>query len=525
MARLGIDFGTTNTVVVCSDRGRYPVVPHVVDTAIGQIVRDVFPSLVAYEHATGRFLYGPDAERCLARPGAHEHYSVIRSIKRLLRDYGGGGRVGADIRPGGFDTAEVLRGFADAVRASMRRAGVLRDDEPLHAVLTWPANANGAQRYVTRTCFRDAGFEVIGTLNEPSAAAIEYADRAVHGHRTAARRLAATVAIFDFGGGTFDASLVRIDGTTFTVLDSTGIGELGGDDLDDTLARMFAEAMHADFDALPRLRRELLLRHACQQKESIASGVVRSLTLLPADVGLRGDACTVTVAAYFRRLQPVIAPAVDALAAMVNGPAARAAGVGPGQVAAVYLVGGSSKLPLVAELIAARLPGVRLVVSDKPFTATAMGAAIYSSECVNLHEILSRHFGVLRLADHGAREYFAPIFPAGTRLPARGAAPLQRRVEYSPRHNIGHLRYFECAGIDDRGRPGAGARAWSDVLFPYDPSIPVDDPLSATQVAARDDLAEEAVCETYACDSDGVITVHLTRRRDGQSRAFEIFRN
>jgi molecular chaperone DnaK len=525
MARVGIDFGTTNTVVVYSDRGRYPVVPHVVDTAIGQIVRDVFPSLLAYEHETGRFLYGPDAERCLARPAAHQRYSVIRSIKRLLRDYAGGGRIGTDIRPGGFDMADMLRGFAEALRASVLRAGVLPDDSPLQAVLTWPANANGAQRYVTRTCFKDAGFEVIGTLNEPSAAAIEYADRAVRGNRTAARRLAGTVAIFDFGGGTFDASLVRIDGSLFTVIDATGIGELGGDDLDETLARMFAEKMRADFDTLPRLRKDLLLRHACQQKESIASGVVRSLTVLPADVGLSGDACTVTVAAYFRRLQPVITPAVEALVALVNGSAARAAGVDPAQIEAVYLVGGSSKLPLVGKMIATRLPGVRLVVSDKPFTATAMGAAIYSSECVSLQEILSRHFGVLRLADHGAREYFAPIFPAGTRLPPRGGAPLEQRVEYSPRHNIGHLRYFECAGVDDRGRPGAGVRAWSDVLFPYDPSIPVEHQLSATEIAAREDLAEDAVCETYACDSDGVITVHLTRRRDGQTRAFEIFRN
>ena len=151
------------------------------------------------------------------------------------------------------------------LRDSILRAGMLPADEPLQAVLTWPANANGAQRYVTRRCFKDAGFDVSGTLNEPTAAAIEFADRAVRGNRTAARRLSATVAIFDFGGGTFDASLVRIDGSAFTVIDSTGIGELGGDDLDETLARMFAEKMKTDFDALPRLSRDLLLRHACQQ--------------------------------------------------------------------------------------------------------------------------------------------------------------------------------------------------------------------------------------------------------------------
>jgi hypothetical protein len=164
-------------------------------------------------------------------------------------------------------------------------------------------------------------------------------------------------------------------------------------------------------------------------------------------------------------------------------------------------------------------------MTDKPFTATAMGAAIHSAERVTLHDILSRHFGVLRLADHGTREYFAPIFRAGTRLPARGGAPLEARIEYAPRHNIGHLRYFECAGVDAGGRPAVGVRAWSDVLFPYDPGISVGSRLSRDQIDRRDDLADQRICETYSCDSDGVITVKVSRRRDGQTRVYEIFRN
>ena len=424
MARLGIDFGTTNTVVVCSDRGRYPVVPHVTETAIGRVVQEVFPSVLAYEHATGRFLYGPDAERCQARPGWEQRYDVIRSVKRLLRDYVGGGRIGHEIRPGGFDTAEVLRGFATALRESLMHAGLFPAAEPFEAVITWPANANGAQRYVTRACFRDAGFEVIGTLNEPTAAAIEFADRMARGNRTAARKLSASVAIFDFGGGTFDASVVKIQGPEFTVVTSGGIEELGGDDLDSALARLFAREMGAELDTLPRLQRNLLLRHACQQKETISSGAVRSLTLIPADVGLTGAPCAVGVSAYFSELRPIVAPAVEKLWSLVHGPAARAAGITAATLDAVYLVGGSSKLPLVAEMIAARFPNVRLVMTDKPFTATAMGAAIHAAEGITLRDILSRHFGVLRLADHGAREFFAPIFPAGMQLPPRGAAPV-----------------------------------------------------------------------------------------------------
>jgi hypothetical protein len=175
-------------------------------------------------------------------------------------------------------------------------------------------------------------------------------------------------------------------------------------------------------------------------------------------------------------------------------------------------------------MIAARLPKARLVMTDKPFTATAMGAAIQGAEHLTLHDILSRHFGVLRLADHGTREYFAPIFHAGTRLPPHGSRPLELTVQYAPRHNIGHLRYFECAGVDAQGRPAAGVRAWSDVLFPYDPAIPIERRLAPAAINGRDDLAHSSVRETYACDSDGVITVRLSRDSDGASRCYEIFR-
>src|SRR5262249_51979829 len=161
-----------------SDRGRYPVVPHACDTAIGRIVRDVFPSLVAYEYDSGRLLFGPDAERRLARP---QGVGVIRSPKRLLRNWVGGGRIGTDVYPDGFDTLELLTGFARALRGSLDASGLFPEGELLQAVVTWPANANGAQRWVTRAAFRQAGFDVIGTLSEPSAAAIEYANRQTQG--------------------------------------------------------------------------------------------------------------------------------------------------------------------------------------------------------------------------------------------------------------------------------------------------------------------------------------------------------
>jgi molecular chaperone DnaK (HSP70) len=516
MARVGIDYGTTNTVAVFSDRGHYPVVPHAVETAVGPISRDVFPSLAVYDRVGGRYEFGLEAERCLLRPGAESRYGVIRSLKRRIRDYAEGRLADSEAVPGGFDPARVLRGCLESVRDSVRRSGLVPQGEPLEAVITWPAHANGAQRHLTRRCFREAGFPVAGALTEPAAAAIEFADRMARGHRVRARQLAMTIAVFDLGGGTFDVSLVRIEGPAFTVLGSAGIERLGGDDFDDVLARRFAQRLGVGFDALAPYRRNLLLAHARQQKESIADGNVRSLTLAPEDIGLSGNMATVTVAEYFAELEPLLAPAIDRLEKMA------AAHAGP--LDAVYLVGGSSRLPLVGALLDRRLPGARRIVSDKPFTAVAMGAAIHSTETVHLHDVLSRTFGVIRLAERGSREVFSPVFPGGMPLPRPGAPAVETTIEYTPRHNIGHLRYLECASVDAAGRPAEGVRAWSSVLFPYDPRIPVGTPLRSDQIVYREDLAGQRIRETYSCDADGVITVRVARGIDGQACTYEVFR-
>ena len=524
MSRLGIDYGTTNTVVVCSDRGRYPVVPHTVETAVGTVASEVFPSLAVRDRESGQYSFGAEAQRVLSRPGAAERYEIIRSLKRWIRSYTEGRRIGHDQVAGGFDPAAVLRAFAVALRESLARSGLFGADELLEAVLTWPANANGAQRYLTRRCFREAGFQVLDALSEPTAAAIEYADRFARGDRAASRRVAGSVAVFDLGGGTFDVSLVKVQGSEFTVLESRGIEDLGGDDFDVALARMFAEPLGIDLAGLEPFQRSLLLLHARQQKESIASGTVRSLVFSPRDVGWKGRMVSVPVRRYYGELTRLLEPALDKLQAVLESPAAQAAGVGSDRLQVIYLVGGSSLLPLVPRRVAERFPGVRLVLSDKPFTSTAMGAAIHSADAVQLRDILSRTFGVLRLADDGSREYFAPIFPAGTRLPRGSDSPLEHSVDYAPHHNIGHLRYLECAALDPAGQPAEGIRYWSDALFPYDPGIPAGAPLAAAQIVSRGDLLQTRVRETYRCDPDGVITARLTRCCDGHTTVYEVFK-
>lgn len=523
MARLGIDYGTTNTVVVCADRGRYPLVPQVVDTAIGRVVRETFPSLITFDRLTREFRFGAEAERALVEPGAGDRYVPFRSFKRLLRDYTDGGRFGTELVTGGLDIRDALTQFVTAVQASIRSSALLPDNEPMEIVLTWPANANGAQRHVTRQSFKEAGFQITATLNEPSAAAIELADRLVHGDRSQARKVRAAAAVFDLGGGTFDASVVRIEGQEYTVLASSGIERLGGDDFDEALAQLFAERLNIVYDGLSHFQRTLLLMHACREKERLSLGTVRQLTLDPEELGISGPLCRIPTAVYERKLADLLAPAIEKLAEVM-----KQAGYDPTDsnapvLDAIYLVGGSSRLPLAAKMVTRRFPGIRVLTTDKPFSATAMGAAIHGAESMRVSEVFSRHFGLIRLAQHGAREIFSPVFAAGIRLPERNGPPVACSATYVPRHNIGHLRFLECTSVDENGYPAAGLRLWSEILFPYDPAIPVNARITPADIVDRTDL-QATVEETYTCDPDGIITVTITRHGDGQSRTFEIFR-
>jgi len=526
MALLGLDYGTTHTVAVLGDRGRYSVLPHSVPTSAGPVLRDVFSSLVALDTQSGQFLYGPDAERILVQPGTPGRYLLLRSLKRCLRYYHDGQTVtfpGAPDRP--VHVRHLLTGFAGALLQSIRQSGLVADSEPLETVLTWPANANGAQRHITRRAFQEAGFIIRHTLSEPAAAAIEYADRVAHGYRQAARRVTTQVAVFDLGGGTFDTALIRITGGHYQVLTAAGIESLGGDDFDAVLVQMIADRLKIEPASLPPWQSMLLTLQACRLKESLSTGLSRRIIFDPTDIGLTAPPLPLNVAEYTAALRPLLEPALAKLRGLFDDPSVRAEGITPETLGAIYLVGGSSRLPLVAQMVREAFPKTPLVASDRPFSSTAMGAAIQSDEGVVLRERLARHFGVVRLAEGGRREVFDLIFPAGMPLPPPGSPPHEVVAEYAPRHNIGHFRYLECATLDDAGWPNQGLRPWSEIFFPYDPALPLDRPCHILPIVAREDLAYDRIRETYQCDSDGIITVRFRRLKDEQSLTAEIFRN
>jgi len=227
--KLGVDFGTNRIVVAAADRGNYPLVSFEAPDGTSP---DWFPSLVAIRG--DERLYGWDAYD----QQGNESWTVIRSVKRLLEDAGPQTLLDLGDEQQ-LKLAGLLDGLTSALLATLRQRSNLRihSDEPLQIVLGVPAHANSNQRFLTVESFRNAGFEVLGVLNEPSAASIEF------GHRQRqSKESPETILVYDLGGGTFDASLVTLDENVHHVVASEGIPTIGGDDFDQILADLALEA-------------------------------------------------------------------------------------------------------------------------------------------------------------------------------------------------------------------------------------------------------------------------------------------
>ncbi|HWT77567.1 MAG TPA: Hsp70 family protein, partial [Candidatus Methylomirabilis sp.] len=212
--RLGIDFGTTRIVAAFVDRGNYPVVTF---TSPDGTAREWFPPLVAVRGEER--VYGWEAWLKQEEGG----WTIVRSLKRSLEAAGPETRV--QLAEQMVPMQQLLQEMVEGLRANLLDNSTLPAEkgEPLEVMLGVPANANSNQRFLTAEAFRDGGFQVIGLLNEPSAASVEF------GHRDRSARQSkekARILVYDLGGGTFDASLVELDERTHSVVASEGIATL-----------------------------------------------------------------------------------------------------------------------------------------------------------------------------------------------------------------------------------------------------------------------------------------------------------
>jgi molecular chaperone DnaK (HSP70) len=510
--RLGIDFGTTRIVVAAVDRGNYPVVNF--ETPQGDTL-DWYPPLVAARD--NERLYGWDAWAAQGKPG----YTVVRSIKRYLDGSGPGTRVriGEQSLPMRQLLAEMMTRF----RLHLEQHSSLNATrgETLEVMLGVPANANSNQRFLTVEAFREAGFSVLGLLNEPSAASIEF------GHRSRKERAAATkqfVLVYDLGGGTFDVSLVELDAQTHSVVATEGIPTLGGDDFDEALGELALE-----LGAIPPEQRDgltqaelFLLHEECREKKESLHPNTRKLVIDLERVRENWPSVSVPAATYYDRCQPLVEEtmhAVDDLLAK----AAHSTGVDTAD--ALYITGGGSELPVVARLLRERY-GRRTRRSTYTRSATAIGLAIQADTTASyvLRERFSRQFGVWREGDSGKRVIFDPLFDRGTPLPLSGQAPLTISRCYNPVHNIGHFRYLECIDQTSDGQPAGDITYWDEIRFPFESSLAEQADLSQVPVVYSPEAADQIIEETYSCDQSGGVNVTIRNLTTGYMREYRLAR-
>jgi molecular chaperone DnaK (HSP70) len=469
--RFGIDFGTTHTVVAAVDRGNYPIVSF--EGA------DAIPSIISARD--GELHFGH------AEPGWHN----LRSFKRLLD----GARPDTAVKLGGREYAliDLLTRFLTRVRERIEtgsNAGFRKGDQ-VEAAVSVPANATTSQRLITLDAYRRAGFDVKAVLNEPSAAGFEYA----HRFRETVTSKREYVLVYDLGGGTFDASLIHMEGRSNEVVTSSGVTRLGGDDFDFEIAKLFSP--RPDEDLLDEVR---------AHKEALGPNTRK---FVAADKALPVDE-------VYSACMPLVERTLDAMDEAMIDPRREEAAVPWSEIAGIYVVGGASSFPAVYRRLREEFGAHRVRRSPHPFGSCAIGLAIHLDEGAGYHltERLGRHFGVFREDDAGAMVSFDVLVPKDTPLPAE----VSRR--YRAAHNVGHYRFVECGRIQ-AGRPEGNLAAWDEVLFPFDRSLR-DRDLSRVAVQRLGDGPE--VEEVYKCSADGTVEASLRVLDDGYERTVTIAR-
>jgi len=374
---VGIDLGTTNSLVAYVKNG----VPVVIRDGSGDAL---VPSVVSLDE-DGTIIVGREAQRRLLSAPSRAVYSVKRFMGQgvedvtayadqlpfgIVGDPGGVLRIsvaGREFTPPEI-SAFVLRELKRRAEEHFREQGEF-DFEVDRAVITVPAYFNDAQRTATRDAGRLAGLEVLRIINEPTAASLAYG---------MASRDRGTIAVYDFGGGTFDVSILKVEDGVFQVLSTNGDTRLGGDDIDALLtAEVRREIGGAALDDSNDQLIQAVRKAAIQAKWDLSDEEETELRLEPMPGAPAGHLRRMTRADFERMILPLVErtlePCRQALAD---------AELGPGDIEEVVLVGGSTRIPLVRRLVHelfGRPPHSEL----NPDEVVALGAAVQADILVS----------------------------------------------------------------------------------------------------------------------------------------------
>jgi molecular chaperone DnaK len=454
---LGIDLGTTySAVAVVGATGR----PEIVTNREGE---SITPSVVLFQGDMP--LVGTTAKR--SAPMSPD--DVVQFVKRSMGD--------AAWR---FTSSEGREYTAEQVSALILRR--LKDDAEMaighpcpQAVITVPAYFDDARRRATADAGTIAGFEVLRVLNEPTAAALAYGLENVD---------AGTCLVYDLGGGTFDVTVLRINGGIFDVLSTVGDRNLGGFDFDNALMRHVAARIAADGgpDVLDGDRLEADLRDKCELAKRTLTTMQEARVFVTAE----GRHHAVVVG---RTIFEELTRDLLGRTQLMLEEACEAASVAFDQLDKVLLVGGSTRMPMVPEMIC-RVLGKKPERGVNPDEAVALGAAVQAALLapggpsqldtavpLTVQDVTSQALGVVAVEQtpSGMRDHNAVIIAPNTKVPCKGRAYFSTVSEGQTEINVqvtegddDDLAYVSIVGSSLLKIPPYPAEAPVEIVMSYD---------------------------------------------------------
>ena len=491
---VGIDLGTTNSVVAVMEGGK----PSVIQNAEGFRTT---PSVVAYTK-NGDRLVGQIAKRQAVINPDNTFYSVKRFIGRrsdevsqelkkvsyIVKDSSGNVKLECPALGKDFSSEEIS---AEVLRKLVDDASKHLGETVKQAVITVPAYFNDSQRQATKDAGKIAGLEVLRIINEPTAASLAYG---------LDKKNNETILVFDLGGGTFDVSVLEVGDGVFEVLSTSGDTRLGGDDFDEKIVQWLMDEFKQEHGIDLSGDRQALQRLT----EASEKAKVELSNLTQTDISLPFLTATETGPKHLDRsitrnkFEELCSSLIDRARIPVEN-ALKDAKLDKSKIDEVVLVGGSTRIPAVQDVVT-KVLGKKPNQTVNPDEVVAVGAAVQAGVLAGeVKDILLLDVTPLSLGVETLGGVTTRIIPRNTTIPTKKSEVFSTAVDNQPNVEI-HVLQGEREFAKDNKSLGT---------FRLDGILPA--PRGVPQIEV-----------TFDIDANGILSVNAKDKGTGKEQSITI---